>query len=68
MARNLSSAQRKQAVKKVARRRGISESSVTDAMIQSAFDSGSLTWSDCGSSYDSGSSSGGYDSGGGCSD
>lgn len=69
----LSSSQKRKAREKLAKKRGVSTSSITDADVFNAVDTGLLSYSDygssstsydCGSSsYDSGSSSSSYDSG-----
>lgn len=61
----LSSSQKRKAREKLAKKRGVSASSISDADIFTAVDTGLLAWSDyaSSSSYDSGSSSSSYDSG-----
>lgn len=58
---SLNSSQKRKARAKLARKKGVSESSITDTMIQSAISDGIISSSDYGSGYDSGGSS--YDSG-----
>jgi hypothetical protein len=61
----LNSSQKRKAREKLAKKRGVSTSSITDAQIFEAVDTGLLSYGDYGSSstYDCGSSSSSYDSG-----
>lgn len=69
MSTYLTNTQRKKARAKIAKQRGVSESTVTDQMIYTALSAGEVSYSDCGVStggFDSGSSGGGGgDCGGG---
>jgi hypothetical protein len=60
----LSESQKRKAREKLARKRGVSASSISETDISSALNVGYLSMSDCGPGYDSGSSSSSsYDSG-----